>query len=577
MKRYILPLLGIIALPMNAQNISDAVRYGSDNISGTARYRAMGGAFGALGGDPSSMSDNPAGMGIYRGTSEISFTPNLSFAHSHVDGFDIPNGALSYKSKQTKADCSVSNLAYIISFKTDNCEHLVNFNFGVGFNHKDGVSRRYKMILEWPSYSFGDYLANRANNALLQNGHYGNPAYLESDEAWKNSSIPLSVFYGCGIDGENNKFNPDFPLLMNNVAAEGTPAQYEGVDNFDHIFNRDAFQCMYVTEKTRNDEYNINFSGNWEDYIYGGLTVAINDFNSIIETEFREDYQEDYRGEYTIYQNGLETKGTGIGIKAGVLIKPTDTWRIGFAAHTPTWYRMEDTYDGAMCTERTNYTVDKVYVDKYRYQSPWQMQLSSAWVLGNSALFSVEADMKDFGTQKYKVSRDSWENEDAFDDLNSMFKDYTKIQMTYKAGLEYRVSKVFSVRMGYAHKGSPYDKNLYDHPETPRSMNNGSFWDDNTYLFDSSTKPNHTILGSQQFYSGGIGWGGDWWHIDLSCVNRVQNEKLAAFPTTDAIYNIDNSGYVTMTEDPGYGAVRATYCDLKTRTLMWDLTFGMKF
>jgi len=46
----------------------------SDNdIIGTARYSSMAGAFGALGGDPSAIKDNPAGLGIYR-KSELTLT-----------------------------------------------------------------------------------------------------------------------------------------------------------------------------------------------------------------------------------------------------------------------------------------------------------------------------------------------------------------------------------------------------------------------------------------------------------------------------------------------------------------------
>lgn len=43
---------------------ADAVRYSLDNLTGTARFRAMGGAFGAVGGDPSAINVNPAGSAI---------------------------------------------------------------------------------------------------------------------------------------------------------------------------------------------------------------------------------------------------------------------------------------------------------------------------------------------------------------------------------------------------------------------------------------------------------------------------------------------------------------------------------
>ncbi len=53
-----------------AQTEFDAQKLVQGDINGTARYMSMAGAFGALGGDASSIKDNPAGLGIYR-SSEI--------------------------------------------------------------------------------------------------------------------------------------------------------------------------------------------------------------------------------------------------------------------------------------------------------------------------------------------------------------------------------------------------------------------------------------------------------------------------------------------------------------------------
>ena len=51
---------------------------------GTARAMAMAGAFTSLGADLSSMSINPAGLGMYR-HSDISITPMMSFARSKTN------------------------------------------------------------------------------------------------------------------------------------------------------------------------------------------------------------------------------------------------------------------------------------------------------------------------------------------------------------------------------------------------------------------------------------------------------------------------------------------------------------
>ncbi|MBO6012844.1 MAG: hypothetical protein J6P82_04935 [Bacteroidales bacterium] len=563
MKRYIFALLALSVLPLSAQNVVDGTRFGSTDITGTARYRSMAGAFGALGGDPSAMTDNPAGMGIYRGTSQLSITPNLTFAHSEVNG--------SLNTDIRKTDGSVSNLGYVISFKTDNAKHLVNFNVGIGFNHSAGLTRRYKMFQNQPISSFGAYLANRANNALLAAGQYGNPDYL-SKGGWDDSSFPLTTIYAYDCYAIDQVRTTD---------GAGNTVLGDGVESYDQHEGLPSYQQMLVTERNRNDEYNINFSGNWEDFFYAGLTLSIADFNSTITTRMDEDYDISRQGSYTEYHNDLETKGSGVGLKGGILIKPSDSWRIGVAVHTPTWYNMKDFYMGEMTTEDTRlegkYSGGETYEYRYKYFSPWEYQLSTAWVLGNKALLSLEWDAKDFTSQKYKVAEDEDDGIDIYEDVNSCFEDFCTMQHTFKAGVEYRVTDHFSIRGGYAYKTSPYKKDLMDNPGKSRGWSNGYFGDDNTLLFDSTTKPNYTLLDNQQYITAGMGWHGETWFVDLSFMHHTQNELLAAYPTTDALYNIDNNGVVTMTNDANFGAVSADHVDLKTRSLHWDLTVGFRF
>src|SRR5690606_5327705 len=51
-----------------SQDLTDAVRFGREELSGTARFTAMSGAFGALGGDLTSIGINPAGSAVFLGS-----------------------------------------------------------------------------------------------------------------------------------------------------------------------------------------------------------------------------------------------------------------------------------------------------------------------------------------------------------------------------------------------------------------------------------------------------------------------------------------------------------------------------
>ena len=55
----------LLVFSLHSQGLEDAIRYSDGDTQGTARFKAMSGAFGALGGDISGISINPAGAAIF--------------------------------------------------------------------------------------------------------------------------------------------------------------------------------------------------------------------------------------------------------------------------------------------------------------------------------------------------------------------------------------------------------------------------------------------------------------------------------------------------------------------------------
>ncbi len=58
-------LFVVINNNVQAQTLEEIVRYSTEQLNGSARYQAMGGAFGALGGDLSSLTNNPAASSVF--------------------------------------------------------------------------------------------------------------------------------------------------------------------------------------------------------------------------------------------------------------------------------------------------------------------------------------------------------------------------------------------------------------------------------------------------------------------------------------------------------------------------------
>lgn len=65
----LLAAMGMMALPMSAQETYENAKITKQDLNGTARYVGMGGAMEALGADISTISSNPAGIGMFRRSS----------------------------------------------------------------------------------------------------------------------------------------------------------------------------------------------------------------------------------------------------------------------------------------------------------------------------------------------------------------------------------------------------------------------------------------------------------------------------------------------------------------------------
>ena len=82
--RILLPLLATGALTTRAQSVNDAYTLSNLTVQGTARSMGFGNALGSIGGDFSSLSVNPAGIGVYR-SSEVMVTPGLRLNSSNTE------------------------------------------------------------------------------------------------------------------------------------------------------------------------------------------------------------------------------------------------------------------------------------------------------------------------------------------------------------------------------------------------------------------------------------------------------------------------------------------------------------
>ena len=118
----------VTSLHLYSQSEMDALKFSRSGLYGTARSMGMGGAFGALGGDMTGVSINPAGIGVYR-SSEIAGTFGLQSNNSKVG--DIKNRA---------NDFNMHNFGFVGYFPLRN-ETMPLINFGFAHNRHNSFNK----------------------------------------------------------------------------------------------------------------------------------------------------------------------------------------------------------------------------------------------------------------------------------------------------------------------------------------------------------------------------------------------------------------------------------------------------
>jgi hypothetical protein len=402
----------LIAWSTFAQDLTDALRYSNYHISGTARSTAMGNAFGALGGDFSSLSINPAGVAVYR-SGEMTFTP--SFGMSSVDG--TFRGA---KNNDSQYNLSINNLGYVTSIPTgQNSETgLVSFSFGLGFNRLKNFSM--SSIAGAPNAdhslltSFTDYM-NANYNRIYQNEANELDAYNEK-LAWDT--------YLVNHDNTNNEYYNDFK------DAGYKQTQLKTLDRKGYI-----------------NEYLLSLGANINHKVYFGATLGMHDVMFNENGSLTEDLPNGKLPYYNSfnYSNSLRTGGTGYNIKFGVIVKPIDALRLGIAFHSPTFYHFSDTYNSSLSASNGNSAQSPKGAYDYRIQTPAKGILSAAYVIGKSGLISADYEFVDYGTAKLRNGSDGYGFLNENTDIRNAYKPVGNLHL----GGEYRVSQNVSLRAGY--------------------------------------------------------------------------------------------------------------------------------
>ena len=172
----------------SAQSEFDALKFNSTDIIGSARFVGMGGAMGALGGDPSSININPAGLGVYRSFMEISLGMGVNINKTSADwGGTTTN--------DSRTHVPFNHASFIIGY-TNNSEFL-NGDFKNLGDYGD-LRNGYLSSMAWNAYLINPKAPGDTSSIIpaLAQGETVNPEYLSEERGYLNE---YTFSYGMNI------------------------------------------------------------------------------------------------------------------------------------------------------------------------------------------------------------------------------------------------------------------------------------------------------------------------------------------------------------------------------------------
>jgi hypothetical protein len=171
--KYALTGVAIVAASQvsYAQYSGDAFRFSQTQTGATSRIKAIGGASTAVGGDLSSVSGNPAGIGFFT-RSELSVTPEFNDAQVKSSYFGQTNN-----SSKDQVNLNNASVVFYNRLSTprgrDKTKGWLSFNLGASYNRTNNFYRTEYYSGRNPNSSVSDYYAQLANQEFTQ---YGNNA-----------------------------------------------------------------------------------------------------------------------------------------------------------------------------------------------------------------------------------------------------------------------------------------------------------------------------------------------------------------------------------------------------------------
>lgn len=486
MKKKLLLIITLLFISiLNAQGIIDGLRYGTDVTTGTARFNALSGAFGALGGDLSAIAINPAGSAVF-------LQSNITFTFS-VD--DITNKA-NYFNTNTRDSNSDFNInqggGVFVYYNYNEDSSWKKFSLAMNYNQTNNHDNNL-FIKGTGNTSIANFFLEQAQGIRLD--------LLELQDGESISELYAFLGRTQGTRAQN-AFLGFQGYIIDPLTDDPANTQY-----ISNVAPGNFNQEYVLTSRGYNGKYSFNIGAQYTDNLFFGINLNSHIID-YVETTFL--FESNSNKGSTInrigFENNLFVFGTGFSAQFGSIAKIANNIRVGLTYDTPTWYviseettqyletrRIEDNQN---ITEIVAPAVINVFAN-YDLQIPGKFTGSLAYIFGKDGLLSFDYSYKDFSNIKFSPG-----NEPAFAIQNDLISNTLKSVSTFKVGGEYRIEGL-SIRGGFNYEESPYK--------------------------------NKSVLGDRQGFSTGLGYnfGNYTFDVAYSRAEQSRNQQLYSVGLTD--------------------------------------------
>jgi long-subunit fatty acid transport protein len=455
--------------------IADGFRFANDRPIGTSRFNALGGAMGAVGGDMSAFSINPAGSSIFN-TNQASLSLSVGENRNYANYFGT-------NTLTTDTDLDFNQAGAVLVFEDKSGKSKWN-KFAIGLNYEvtNNFNNAYSISGVNPYNSIDNYFLRYANGI----GNEGVFVISLVDEPFDSLGF-LDQQAWLGYNGFIVEYDADINKYYTNVPLGG---------NYNHVKN-------IVTEGgTSKLVANFSMARDNKFYVGANLNFHFVDYLqsfSLFESNNNPLYDTGFSILDTRFNTDLFTYGSGFSMNLGFIYKVNQTLRIGASYESPTWYKLNDELTQSVYSTVSEANAGTsfegadpnttILYEPYRLQTPSKFTSSAAITLNKKWLISVDYSTRDFSNIKFRPEAD-------YSDLNQGFKELLTDNYELRLGTEYKI-KQWSLRGGYRHEKSPAVLNQAFGDQTAYSGGFGYSFGDSRVDFSmisNSFKRNEAIL-----------------------------------------------------------------------------------